>query len=280
LTEDTVSTHNIAFIGGGNMARSLIGGLVADGYPAQNIWVTDPAKERLAELAAEFGVHISGDNAEAAQQADAVVLAVKPQVIKPVAEELGPVVKARRALVISIAAGVREGDLARWLGGEVAIVRSMPNTPALVQTGATALYANPRVSPAQRDLAESLLRAAGITQWLQDEQLMDAVTAVSGSGPAYFFLLMELMQEAGVKLGLPAETARMLTLQTALGAAKMALESREDAAVLRQRVTSPGGTTERALTVFAEGGIHDLVEKALRAATERAGELGDILGSG
>jgi pyrroline-5-carboxylate reductase len=273
-----MNTQNIAFIGGGNMARSLIGGLIADGYPAGRIYVSDPAGERLAELAADFGVRIVGSNREAAAQADAVVLAVKPQVIRPVATELGEVLRNREALVISIAAGVRVADLVGWLGGDAAVVRSMPNTPALVQTGATALYANAKVSPAQRDLAESLLRAVGVTCWLDDEHLMDAVTAVSGSGPAYFFLLIEIMEESAARLGLPPETAKLLTQQTALGAAKMALESREDAAVLRQRVTSPGGTTERALQVLEEGGIRDLVERALRAATERAGELGDMLG--
>ena len=273
-----MKNHDIAFIGGGNMARSLIAGLIADGMPPQRIWVADPSKEQLAGLAASFGIHISTDNRQAAEQADALVLAVKPQVMKAVVEQLAPTVQARKPLVISIAAGIRETDLGRWLGEGAAIVRTMPNTPALVQTGATALYANRHVSPAQRDLAESLLRAAGITQWLDDEALMDPVTAVSGSGPAYFFLLMELMEQAGTRMGLPAETARLLTLQTALGAAKMALESSEDTAVLRQRVTSPGGTTERALSVLEQGGIRELVDQALRAAAERAAELGDMLG--
>jgi pyrroline-5-carboxylate reductase len=273
-----MTTQNIAFIGGGNMARSLIGGLIADGYPPGRIYVSDPASERLAELAAEFGIRIVGGNREAAEQADAVVLAVKPQVIRSVVTEMGEVLRRRKALIISIAAGVRVADLIRWLGGDAAVVRAMPNTPALVQTGATALYANAQVSARQRDIAESLLRAAGVTCWLDDEQAMDAVTAVSGSGPAYFFLLIELMQETAVRLGLPPETARLLTLQTAIGAAKMALESREDAAVLRQRVTSPGGTTEQALNVLEQGGIRDLVERALRAASERAHELGDMLG--
>ncbi len=273
-----MSTHTIAFIGGGNMARSLIGGLVADGYPADRIWVSDPVKEVLADLAANFGVRIAESNLAAAAQADTLVLAVKPQVIKPVAEELAPALRGRQVLVISIAAGVREPDLNRWLGGDLAIVRAMPNTPALVQTGATGLYANARVSAQQRDLAESLLRAVGVTQWVAEEPLLDAVTALSGSGPAYFFLLIELIEQAGVKLGLPPETARLLTLQTALGAAKMALESRESAAVLRQRVTSPGGTTERALATFEQGGLRELVEQALRAASDRAAELGDMLG--
>jgi len=273
-----VTTHTIAFIGGGNMARSLIGGLIADGYPAERIWVSDPVKEALADLAAKFGVRITENNSEAAAAADTLVLAVKPQVLKRVAEDLRSAVAGRDVLIISIAAGVREPDIDRWLGGGFPIVRTMPNTPALVQTGATGLYANAKVSAEQRNRAESLLRAVGVTQWVAEEQLLDAVTGLSGSGPAYFFLLIELMEQAGVKLGLPAETARLLTLQTALGAAKMALESSEDAAVLRQRVTSPGGTTERALATFEQGGLRELVEKALRAATERAAELGDMLG--
>ncbi len=273
-----MTTATIAFIGGGNMASSLIGGLLADGFPAERIQVADPDRERLAELAAAFRVRIAADNRSAAEVADAVVLAVKPQQMREVAEELAPTIRQRGSLCISIAAGVREPDLSRWLGGNVAVVRTMPNTPALVQSGATALFANRHVSKAQRDLAESLMRAVGMTQWLDDEQLMDAVTALSGSGPAYFFLLIEMLEEAGVKLGLPANTARLLTLQTALGAAKMALESKEDAKLLRQRVTSPGGTTERALQVFEQGGIRDLVDRAVAAAAERAGELGKMLG--
>lgn len=273
-----MNNHSIAFIGGGNMARSLIGGLIADGHPPARIHVADPDPERLAGLAAEFGIRSAADNTSAAGQADAVVLAVKPQVMRTVAVELAPALRGREALVISIAAGVRVADLAAWLGNEVAIVRSMPNTPALVQAGATALYANARVSAEQRSLAESLLRAAGITCWLDDERLMDAVTAVSGSGPAYFFLLIELLEATAARLGLPPDTARLLTQQTALGAAKMALESRDSAATLRRQVTSPGGTTEAALKVLEDGGIRELFERALRAAATRANELGDMLG--
>ena len=273
-----MTTATLAFIGGGNMARSLIGGLIADGYPAGHIWVADPDKERLAELAAAFGIRVTPDNAEAASVAEAVVLAVKPQVMRSVAESLRGLIEHRAPLVISIAAGVRESDLDRWLGGSAAIVRCMPNTPALVQSGATALYGNSRVSAAQRDIAESLLRAAGITRWVDDEQLLDAVTAVSGSGPAYFFLFIEMLEHSARELGLTDNTARLLALQTALGAAKMALESSEDAATLRQRVTSPGGTTQAALEVLEQGGIRELFDKAVRAAARRAAELGDQLG--
>ena len=181
--------------------------------------------------------------------------------------------------MISIAAGIREATLRDWLGAGAAIVRTMPNTPAMVQSGATALYANPAVTDEQRSIAESILRAVGIAIWVDDESLMDAVTALSGSGPAYFFLFMEALQTAGCELGLPPETARLLTLQTAFGAAKMALESTEDAATLRQRVTSPGGTTERAIAVLQDGGFEALVGKALQAAATRSRELADEFGS-
>lgn len=270
---------SLCFIGGGNMARSLVGGLIADGWPADRIQVTDTNPEALALLAERFGVTTRQGNALAARDADVLVLAVKPQAMHTVAGEIAAAVQTRRPLIISIAAGIRIADLDRWLGGNNAIVRCMPNTPALVQSSATALFANPRVDDGQRNLAESILRAVGLTLWLDDEQLMDAVTALSGSGPAYFFLIMEALQAAGEQLGLPTETARLLTLQTAFGAAKMALESAEDASSLRQRVTSPGGTTERALHVMEEGQLRDLMVRALAAASARSHELADQLGS-
>ena len=273
-----MTNHTLSFIGGGNMARSLIGGLVADGWPADRIHVTDPNPDPLAHLAQRFGVSTGGDNGAAVAKADIVVLAVKPQVMRTVAGDIASAVQARRPLVISIAAGIRSADLDRWLGGNTSIVRCMPNTPALVQSGATALFANARVDVEQRNLAESILRAVGLTLWLDDEQLMDAVTALSGSGPAYFFLIMEALQAAGMQLGLPEQTARLLALQTAFGAAKMALESDEDAAILRQRVTSPGGTTERALQVFEQGDLRGLIARALTAARDRSRELADQLG--
>jgi pyrroline-5-carboxylate reductase len=268
----------IGFIGGGNMARSLIGGLLADGVEPQRISVADPNQERLQALRECFSVKTSESNDAVAESADVMVLAVKPQVVKPVSQALAATIRAHQPLVISIAAGVRETHLRQWLGGDVAIVRTMPNTPALVQTGATALFANPFVSEHQRELAESILRAVGIALWLEDEEQMDAVTALSGSGPAYFFLVMEALEAAGSDLGLPPRTARLLTLQTALGAAKMALESEEDVAELRQRVTSPGGTTEQALKVLDEGGIRDLFQAALKAAYARSRELARLLG--
>ena len=263
----------LAFIGGGNMTGSLVGGLIADGWDPALIHVADPDPQQTERLAQRFSVVTTRDNASAAAQARTVVLAVKPQTSGAVARELAPVIEKQRPLVISIAAGIRESTLRGWLGEHTAIVRCMPNTPALVQSGATALYANPVVSEAQRNLAESILRAVGLAIWIEDESLMDAVTALSGSGPAYFFLFMEALQSAGRQLGLSEEAARLLTLQTAFGASKMALESPEDAALLRQRVSSPGGTTERAIKVFRQHGFDEIVLQALQAATERSREL-------
>jgi len=266
---------NIGFIGGGNMARSLIGGLLADGYAPERLHVADPDADHVAALERDYGVNAGSDNQAVVDRCQVVVLSVKPQVMKAATTALNA---PPGVLFVSIAAGIRSADLDRWLGGEAAIVRTMPNTPALVQSGATALYANARVEPGQRDVAESILRAVGLTLWLEDESLMDAVTALSGSGPAYFFLVMEAMERAGRELGLPGETARLLTLQTAFGAAKMALESQADSAELRQRVTSPGGTTERALQVLTDGELEALFARALTAARDRAVELAEQLG--
>jgi len=269
----------VAFIGGGNMSRALLGGMVADGTDPKKVWVTDLDPSKLESLATQFGVRVTPDNNHACAQADVVVLAVKPQSIRQVVADLAPTLQKRHALIVSVAAGIRAADLKRWLGGDASVVRAMPNMPALVQSGATALYASPGVSPAQRALAESIMRAVGVVAWVADENHMDAVTALSGSGPAYFFLLMELMEQAGVQLGLTAETARLLTVQTAFGAAKLALESDESPGALRVRVTSPGGTTERALGVFAQSDLDAIVRKALAAAAARSNELADQFGA-
>ena len=269
----------IAFIGGGNMAASLIGGLIAGGWPADRIRVTDPNSARREALASEFSVHTGDDNVSAASECGVVVLAVKPQALREVSQNIAPVVGQHSPLIVSIAAGVREPDLNRWLGGQAAIVRTMPNTPAMVQSGATVLYANRQVTPSQRDLAESILRSVGVTEWVQDESLMDAVTALSGSGPAYFFLVMEAMEQEAIALGLTHAQAHLLTLQTALGAAKMAMESPQSLAQLRQQVTSPGGTTERALKVLEDHNLREIFAAALKAAKQRSAELADILGA-
>ncbi len=271
---------SIAFIGAGNMAAALIGGLIADGTPPERLIAADPDTERLRQLAASAGIRTLEDNAEAVRAADVVVLAVKPQVLQQVASGLAEAIQAHRPLVISIAAGVRSDTLQRWLGGGIALVRSMPNTPAMLQAGATALYATPEVDAAQREQAETVLRAVGLVRWVEDESLMDAVTALSGSGPAYFFLFMEALEQAGERLGLPADTARLLTLQTALGAARMAIESGEDPAELRRRVTSPGGTTERAIASFEADDLAGVVLRALSAARDRSVELSQLLDEG
>lgn len=268
----------IGFIGGGNMARSLIGGLIADGKATDRIWVSDPSESQRSLLQERFGIHVTDSNDALVEACDVVVLAVKPQVLGEVCQSLRSAVERSNPLLISVAAGVRIEALERWLGGKPAIVRSMPNTPALVGSGATALVANRHTDVTQRELAEAVLRAVGLTLWLDDEDQMDAVTALSGSGPAYFFLVMEALEEAGRKLGLPEETARLLTLETAFGASKMALESDDDAAGLRQRVTSPGGTTERAIGVLEQRELRQAFTDALEAARDRSRELAQILG--
>ena len=273
-----MSDSDIGFIGGGNMAASLIGGLVANGTPPGRIRVSDPDTPKLDDLRERFGVNTESGNEAVASRCATVVLAVKPQVMRPVVEALAPALGAHGPLLVSIAAGVREADMNRWAGGGMAIVRTMPNTPALVGCGATALHANGKVTPAQRERAAAILRAVGITLWVDDEAQLDAVTALSGSGPAYYFLLMEIMQATGEAMGLDADAARRLTLQTALGAARIANESEEPPAVLRERVTSPGGTTERALVTMREGGIEKVVADGIRGALRRSIELGDALG--
>ncbi len=268
----------IAFVGGGNMARSLIGGLLAGGCDAARIHVSDPSETQLESIHQQFGVRTTRSNEHAVTGADVVVLAVKPQVLHMAAESIAAAVAAERPLVVSIVAGVCSLDLCRWIGGDVALVRTMPNTPALVQSGASALFANAHTNAEQRELAESIMRAVGLTVWLDSESDMDAVTALSGSGPAYFFLVMEAMESAARKLGLADANARLLTLQTALGAARLALESSDDVSTLRRRVTSPGGTTERALQVLEDGGLETLFDNAVAAACQRSKELAKALG--
>ncbi|MBF4555959.1 pyrroline-5-carboxylate reductase [Pseudomonas sp. p50] len=271
-----MSKTRIAFIGAGNMAASLIGGLRAKGLDATQIRASDPGAETRARVNAEHGIEVFADNAEAIQGADVVVLAVKPQAMKAVCEAIRPSLKPNQ-LVVSIAAGITCSSMNNWLGDQP-IVRCMPNTPALLRQGVSGLFATEHVTAEQREQAQELLSAVGIALWLNEEQQLDAVTAVSGSGPAYFFLLIEAMTAAGVKLGLPAEIAAQLTLQTALGAAHMAVASDVDAAELRRRVTSPAGTTEAAIKSFQAGGFEALVEKALGAAAHRSAEMAEQLG--
>ena len=261
------------------MASSLIGGLIHNHYAASNITVTDPDPEKLGQLEQQFSVNTHLDNTKAVETADVIVLAVKPQVLHEVCESIKPLALKSRPLIISIAAGIRSTDIDRWLGNHHALVRCMPNTPALIQAGASGLYANTVTTEVQRDIAEQILGAAGITLWVNEESQLDAVTAVSGSGPAYFFLLMEAMQQAGTKLGLSDEVASLLARQTALGAARMAIEGSDDPATLRAKVTSKGGTTAAAIASFENSHFQQLVEQALTAARDRAVELADELGS-
>jgi len=271
--------QSIGFIGSGNMARSLVGGLIANGYDRKRLMCSDPNPDQRHGAEAALGVPVVGENREVVAASDVLVLAVKPQVLREVATDIGPGVQGKKPLVISVAAGIRSADLDRWLGGNVAIVRVMPNTAALIGSGASGLYANSRVSAGQRDLAETILRAVGVTVWVSDETQIDTVTAVSGSGPAYFFLVMEVLEQAAIRHGLDPRTARLLTLETAYGAAKMALEGQEEPSTLRRRVTSPGGTTERAVQALEQGDIARLFDNAVAAAIQRARELADVLGS-
>ena len=275
-----MTEHRIGFIGGGNMARSLIGGLVNNGFPPDGLCVCDVLDERRSELQAAFGVRAFADNNDVVRACDVLVLAVKPQALRPVLGSIAGTVREVRPLVISIAAGVRLQDIQRWAGDALPIVRVMPNTPALVGSGASALFANEHVSENQRDVAESLLRAVGVTAWLDNEEQIDTVTALSGSGPAYFFYLMEAMEAAAVDQGLDQDTARLLTLETAFGASKLALETHETFAELRRRVTSPGGTTEAAIGVFDRQRMSATIAAGVAAAQQRSKELAAVIGEG
>lgn len=274
-----MSAPQLAFIGGGNMASALIGGLVEKGFSAQQIIASDVMPATLERLAAIAPVRTTTDNKIAIANADVVLLAVKPQVMKQVLTPLAATLQQRRPLIISIAAGIEIRSIEQWLGGALPIVRCMPNTPALVQLGATGLFANAAVSAAQRQLADDILRAVGIALWLEREEQIDAVTAVSGSGPAYFFLVMEAMQAAGEQLGLSNEVAKALTLQTALGAAQMALASDVEVDELRRRVTSPNGTTEHAIASFEQDDLRGVFARALTACRDRSQALAIELGA-
>ncbi len=265
-----MDTPLIAFIGAGNMASSIIGGLVDSGHPAQRIHAADPFPQSLDRLLDVAPVKVFADNAAAAEGADVVILAIKPQVMAEACASIAGAVAASSPVVISIAAGITVASMLERLGADTAIVRCMPNTPALLGCGASGLYANPNTTSEQRAHAQRILAAVGIARWVENEADLDAITALSGSGPAYFFLFMEAMVDAGVELGLSRDLATELTLQTGLGAARMALENDVDLAELRRRVTSPGGTTERAVASFEASGQRDIVMQAMQAAADRA----------
>jgi pyrroline-5-carboxylate reductase len=268
----------IGFIGAGNMARSLASGLLKNGWGQSQIVLSDPESSQRQAIESVLGVKTFADNEAVVTRAAILVLSVKPQLLAEVAKALAHVVQKTKPLVISIAAGVRLEDIDRWLGGGLPIVRAMPNTAALIGSGASGLYANERVDESMRNQAESILRAVGVTVWLKDEYLMDVVTALSGSGPAYFFLVMEALEQAAIESGLDPKQARLLTLETAFGAAKMALEGHEEPSQLRRRVTSPGGTTEQAVKILEQGDIRQLFKKAVQAAVNRSREIADMFG--
>jgi len=272
MKEDLV----FAFIGGGNMAGSLIGGLISGGCRPEQFRVSDPDPQQRERLWQRFGIQATDSNQQAVSGADVVVLAVKPQAAPEALAGLGS--SAPDALFISVIAGIREEQLKRWLSTGAVVIRAMPNTPALLGCGVSGLHAAPSISAQQREIAENVMRSSGAVVWVEQEVLLDPVTAVSGSGPAYFFLLMEAMTRAGVELGLAPEAARLLTQETALGAARMALESDDDVADLRRRVTSPGGTTAAALAVLQARDVPGAIGEAVRAACERAAKLADEFG--
>lgn len=273
-----MSEPSIAFIGAGNMASSIIGGLVESGHSPDAICAADPTPESLERLRQTAPVRTSTDNATAVEGADVVILAVKPQVMSQVLEGIAKPVAEAGALVISIAAGITIDSMRARLGDDAAIVRCMPNTPALLGCGASALFANEQVNAAQRGYAETILGAVGIVEWVPTEAALDAITALSGSGPAYFFLFMEAMIEAGCDLGLERETATAMAQQTALGAARMAIESDVDLVELRRRVTSPGGTTQAAIESFESEGLRNTIQRAMQAAANRAAEMARDMG--
>jgi pyrroline-5-carboxylate reductase len=266
----------ISFIGGGNMARSLIGGLLARGRVANDLIVSDPVASQLESLRSSYGVRIANSNVEAAEQGRVVILAVKPQNLRAVATEIRAALQAQRPLLISIAAGIRASDIERWAG--IPVVRCMPNRPALQGCGMTGLFATSGVPQEHRDAAADILSAVGSTLWLSEEQHMDAVTALSGSGPAYFFLLIEMMEDAGVSLGLSREISRKLAIETAYGSGLMAHEATDSPATLRAQVTSKGGTTEAALKHLEAHQVRSLFADAIAAAARRSAELAHELG--
>jgi pyrroline-5-carboxylate reductase len=265
----------ITFIGGGNMAKALIGGLIKRGYSPSKMHVVEMCKEKCTDLHNEFGVRATTELAAAVAHGETVILAVKPQNMQEVALQLAPILKEH--LVVSIAAGIRTRDLARWLGTHN-VVRCMPNTPALIRSGVTALYAMPAVKPEQCHHAESILSSVGSTLWMDDEEMLDAVTAISGSGPAYVFYFIEAMQQAAFELGLDEAQARQVVLDTFLGASKLAESSNEDVATLRARVTSKNGTTERAVLSMEANQVKMDIVAAIHAAAVRSRELGDEYG--
>lgn len=273
-----LANQKICFVGAGNMANAIIGGLVKQGLSPAHITASAPSEEHLLQIKSNWGVNVSADNAGSVANASVIVLSVKPQVLKQVCEELSANL-THRPLIISIAAGIELASLSEWLGRDHAIVRCMPNTPAQVLTGASGLFANEFVTEAQKAISSELFSGIGIVEWLSSEAEMHAVTALSGSGPAYIFLMIDAMAQAAIKQGIAPETARKLAAQTVLGAAQMVLDSELTPAQLKKNVMSPGGTTERAINVFESKGLPEIVEDAMNAAADRSRELAELLSS-
>ena len=267
------TSPTISFIGAGNMASAIIGGMLDSGFQAGDIWVSAPDDNHLQTLRKRFGISVTTDNRYCAEQADMVVLAVKPQVMADVCRDIAPVVQNTRPLMVSIAAGLTADTLDEWLGGGLPLVRVMPNTPSLVGKGAAGLYANSQVKDKQKKMVQSVFESIGTALWVDDENLLHAVTALSGSGPAYFFLMLEALEAAATEAGIEADTARKLAIQTMAGAAEMAGRSEHDPAQLKRNVMSPGGTTEQAIHTFEDGGLRELVQKAYGAAFSRSQEM-------
>lgn len=267
----------VAFIGAGNMGGAILRGLVKQGYPIESLLATGRDLASLEALAKETGVGVTANNQQAAAWADILVLGVKPQVMQVVCLDLAETVQEKKPLLLSIAAGLTSDTLLGWLGGKLPLVRSMPNTPSLLGMGVAGLYATPEVSQQQAAWVEQITQAVGKAYWVAEEKQLDAVTAISGSGPAYYFLFTEALAAAGEKLGLSPELALGLAENTAAGAGKMLAESEDLPAELRRKVTSPGGTTEQAIQTFIEQGLFEVVDAASQAAASRATELAEEL---
>ena len=265
----------IAFIGSGNIACSIIGGLISNGIKPKQLVAADPDKTQQQLVAEKYGVRVFDKNYDAAKKAEVIIFAVKPQLMREVVKEISENMSVENKLILSVAAGIKLQSIENWLGQPSSIVRVMPNMPALIQAGTSALYANTLSQEGQKNMAEAIMRSVGAAVWLNSEEQLDTVTALSGSGPAYFFYFMELMESRAIEMGLNNEDARLLTIETALGAAKMALLSSCDLKTLREQVTSPGGTTEQALNIFIKGKLNELVNNAMDAAKKRSIELSE-----
>jgi len=263
----------IGFIGGGNMAHCLISGLIAAHYPTHCILASDPNPEKLEFLSNTFHIHTTQNNQDIIAQADILILAVKPQAMKSLCQDSAPFIQEKKPLIMSIAAGINEKSLSQWLGNSLAIVRCMPNISAFVGSGVTGMFANPKTSALQRDLAQTIFSSVGITLWVTDEKLINVIAALSGSGPAYLFFVMEALEKSAIQLGLSPEDAHLLTLQTTLGAARLGLSTSETLTELRERVTSKGGMTEKAIAILEMHHVRDIFEKTLNAAHARSIEL-------